>query len=90
MYELHSSALLQELKDLTGMRGAISLSLELLDFVAPIVQKIWSKAARAASWLLVFLIGRSLGLVFKGIKQSMGFRNSSRSNDRQPQDTQFA
>jgi len=52
----------------------VSLLLEALDFATPILQRVGRKAGAAISWLLSALIGRSLGLIFKGIKQSLGIR----------------
>eukprot|EP00891_Asterochloris_glomerata_P009416 jgi/Astpho2/9416/gw1.00145.197.1_t len=37
----------------------------------PLVQNVCTRLGDALSWLLVRLIGRALGLVFKGIKQSL-------------------
>ncbi len=64
----------QELQGLVGWRGAVSLLLEALDFGTPILQRVGGKAAEAVSWLLSALIGRSLGLIFRGIRQSLGMR----------------
>jgi len=55
-----------------GWRGVVSLLLEALDFAAPILQRVGGKAGEAVSWLLSALIGRSLGLIFRGIRQSLG------------------
>ena len=45
--------------------------LEALDFLAPLLQRLGQRGSEAVSWLLVILIGRSLGLVFRGIRQSL-------------------
>ena len=44
----------------------MSLVLEALDFVAPLLQRLIGRAGNALSWLLVRLIGRSLGLIYRG------------------------
>jgi hypothetical protein len=58
----------------------VSLLLEALDFVTPILQRVGRKAGEAISWLLSALIGRSLGLIFRGIKQSLGIRKGGERN----------
>lgn len=63
----------------------MSLLLEALDFAAPIIMQFCRKASQAVSWLLVALVGRSLGLVFRGIRQSLGLRpRRSRREDQTP------
>jgi hypothetical protein len=64
----------QELERLRGWRYALSLFLEALDVAAPLAQAAVSRAGAAISWLLVGLIGRSLGLVYRGVRQSLGGR----------------
>lgn len=64
-----------------GWKAAVSLVLEALDFAAPLVMQICKKGSEAISWLLVALIGRSLGLIFRGIKQSLGMRPKERPRD---------
>ena len=62
----------------------MSLLLEALDFAAPILQKLGGKASEAVSWLLSALIGRSLGLIFRGIRQSLGMRRKGAKSRRTP------
>lgn len=69
----------QELNNLKGWKQAVSLILEALDFATPLILQIGKKGSEALSWLLVALIGRSLGLIFKGIKQSLGFKRERNS-----------
>lgn len=59
------------MRRLKGWRAAVSLLLEALDFLAPILQGFSQRAGRAIAWLLVALIGRSLGLIFRGVRQSL-------------------
>ncbi|KAL2622217.1 hypothetical protein R1flu_002422 [Riccia fluitans] len=60
-----------ELKALTGWRYYYSLYLEFSDVVGPILGMLLTRFGEAVSFLLVRLIGRSLGLVFQGIRQSV-------------------
>lgn len=62
---------MQELEALTGWRYTVSLLLEAADVVLPIVRSCMARVSVAISWLLVKLIGRALGLIFKGVKQSL-------------------
>ncbi|XP_024364560.1 uncharacterized protein [Physcomitrium patens] len=61
----------KELRALTGWRYVYSLYLELSDIVGPLLQVLGKKLGGAVSFLLVRLIGRSLGLIFEGIRQSV-------------------
>ncbi|KAG6550531.1 hypothetical protein Mapa_007900 [Marchantia paleacea] len=60
-----------ELKALTGWRYYYSLYLEFSDVVGPILGMLLTRLGEAVSFLLVRLIGRSLGLVYQGIRQSV-------------------
>lgn len=61
----------KELRALTGWRYFYSLYLEFFDIVGPLLQVLVKKLGEAVSFLLVRLIGRSLGLIFEGIRQSV-------------------
>ncbi len=63
--------LLQELSSLTGLRYYYSTALEAFDFLAPLLERLFSRIGDAMSWLLVRLIGRSLGLIYRGVKESL-------------------
>ncbi|KAL3691859.1 hypothetical protein R1sor_005510 [Riccia sorocarpa] len=60
-----------ELKALTGWRYYYSLYLEFSDVVGPILGMLLTRFGEAVSFLLIRLIGRSLGLVYQGIRQSV-------------------
>ena len=62
---------LQELAGLRGVPFCVSLALEVVDFAAPLLQRLIGRAGDALSWLLVRLIGRSLGLVYRGVRESL-------------------
>ena len=62
---------MQELEELTGWRSLVCLLLELADVAAPILGSAFARLSTAVSWLLVILIGRSLGLVFRGVRESL-------------------
>ncbi len=66
---------MQELDDLKGWRGAVSFVLEFGDIAAPLLRSLFSRLGAAVSWLLVTLIGRSLGLVFRGVRESFAGRS---------------
>lgn len=62
---------LQELEALTGWRYTVGFMLEAADMVLPIFRSCMARVSAAISWLLVKLIGRALGLVYRGVKQSL-------------------
>ncbi|WOL19297.1 hypothetical protein Cni_G28095 [Canna indica] len=64
----------KELRALTGWRYYFSLYLEFCDIGMPIVRAVFTKVRDAISFLLVCMIGRSVGLIFSGIRQSLGWR----------------
>ena len=64
----------QELAALRGWRYAASLALEAGDVAGPLLSGLLARASAFASWLLVRLIGRSLGLVYRGVRQSLAPR----------------
>ena len=66
---------MQELDDLKGWRRAVSILLEFGDIATPLLRSLASRLGAAVSWLLVTLIGRSLGLVFRGVRESFGGRS---------------
>ena len=56
---------------LKGLRYAHSLALEAMDVAAPLLQRLLLRLGDAVSWLLVRLIGRSLGLIYRGVRESL-------------------
>ncbi|RRT49039.1 hypothetical protein BHE74_00053759 [Ensete ventricosum] len=64
----------KELRALTGWRYYFSLYLEFSDISMPLVRSGFAKVRNAVSFLLVCMIGRSVGLIFTGIRQSLGWR----------------
>lgn len=64
----------KELRDLSGWRYYFSLYLEFSDITMPFLRIIIAKVCSAISFLLVTLVGRSLGLIYSGIRQSLGWR----------------
>ncbi|CAL4969149.1 unnamed protein product [Urochloa decumbens] len=64
----------KELRALIGWRYYFSLFLELSDIAMPFVRAAVSKVSAAVSYFWVSMIGRSLGLIFSGIRQSLGWR----------------
>ncbi|KAF9612277.1 hypothetical protein IFM89_038847 [Coptis chinensis] len=64
----------RELRALNGWRYYFSLFLEFSDITMPLVRVIFSKICSAISFFLVCLVGRSLGLIYSGIRQSLGWR----------------
>lgn len=61
----------KELRALVGWRYYFSLFLELSDITMPIVKTVVAKVSDAISFFLVCLIGRSLGLIYSGIRNSL-------------------
>ncbi|KAK8711701.1 hypothetical protein V6N13_146972 [Hibiscus sabdariffa] len=64
----------KELRALTGWRYYFSLFLELSDISLPMVRAVIDKVSNAVSFFLVCLIGRSLGLIYTGIRQSLRWK----------------
>lgn len=64
----------KELRALTGWRYYYSLFLELFDISMPLVKTVVGKVSEAISFFLVCLIGRSLGLIYTGIRQSLRWK----------------
>lgn len=64
----------KELRALTGWRYYFSLFLELSDISMPLVRAVVDKVSKALSFFLVCLIGRSLGLIYTGIRQSLRWK----------------
>lgn len=68
---------MQEVEQLKGLRYAHSLALEAMDVAAPLLQRLLARLGDAVSWLLVRLIGRSLGLIYRGVRESLVPRRRS-------------
>ncbi|XP_021763391.1 uncharacterized protein LOC110728077 isoform X1 [Chenopodium quinoa] len=64
----------RELRALKGWKYYFSLILELSDIAVPMVKVIVSQVRNAISFFLVSLIGRSVGLVYTGIRQSLRWK----------------
>ncbi|KAL6968046.1 hypothetical protein U1Q18_033850 [Sarracenia purpurea var. burkii] len=64
----------KELRALAGWRYYFSLFLELADITMPLIRTIFAKVSDAISFFLVCLIGRSLGLIYTGIRQSLRWK----------------
>ena len=61
----------QELAGLKGTRAAISLFLEAADVATPLIRAAFAAVADVLTFLLTRLIGRALGLIYYGIRQSL-------------------
>lgn len=64
----------KELRALSGWRYYFSLFLELSDISMPMIQVFFNKVSNAITFFLVSLIGRSLGLIYTGIRQSLRWK----------------
>ncbi|KAF5746333.1 hypothetical protein HS088_TW06G00504 [Tripterygium wilfordii] len=64
----------KELRVLTGWKYYLSLYLELADISLPLIKVVIGKISDAISFFLVCLIGRSLGLIYTGIRQSLRWK----------------
>ena len=69
-----------ELARVTGARMLMSMFLEFSDVVVPVARAALNNVKNFTSWLLVTLIGRSLGLVYRGIKESMNGTGNGNGN----------
>ena len=65
-----------------GWKYTASFLLEAADVVLPIFRSCMARVSAAVSWLLVKLIGRALGLIYRGVKQSLVPQQAR--NTRQP------
>lgn len=87
-------AIPQELDSLTGPAAAMCLLLELNDVGAPLLHMLARRLASAVQWLLTTLIGRSLGLIVRGVRQSFtwgqGPKDPSTPPAKEPASTQYA
>uniref|UniRef100_A0A7N0UQK8 DUF3685 domain-containing protein n=2 Tax=Kalanchoe fedtschenkoi TaxID=63787 RepID=A0A7N0UQK8_KALFE len=63
-----------ELRALSGWRYYFSLFIELSDITLPMIKTMISQVSNAISFFLVSLIGRSLGLIYTGIRQSIRWK----------------
>lgn len=61
----------RELGSLLGWQARLSTAMEIGDVVAPLLSRLLARLSRFASWLLVSLVGGGLGLIYKGIRQSL-------------------
>ena len=73
----------EEFRSLTGVQAWVGLWLETWDVAGPVVQRTVAYLTRAVSFLLVSLIGQSLGLVYRGIQQSL--RRADRQKPQRPE-----
>ncbi|KAI3772897.1 hypothetical protein L6452_04091 [Arctium lappa] len=64
----------KELRGLVGWRYYFSLYLEFADITMPFIRTLVAKISDAVSFFLVSLIGRSLGLIYTGIRQSLRWK----------------
>jgi Protein of unknown function (DUF3685) len=80
-----------ELKTLSGMPFMITLALEIRDAIAPPLQAAVTILGRGLVFVLTQVIGRSIGLVGRGVLQGVGYvrgevrsRSAQSVNQRQP------
>ena len=66
--------LLNTVKFMCCRRYYFSLLLELSDISMPLIRAVIDKVSNAISFFLVCLIGRSLGLIYTGIRQSLRWK----------------
>lgn len=71
----------KELEALTGWSAAMCLLLEVNDVAAPLLRSLFARVSTALQWLLTALIGRGLGLIFRGVRQSFRRQPSGRHGD---------
>ncbi|KAM7496207.1 hypothetical protein LguiA_020621 [Lonicera macranthoides] len=64
----------KELRALTGWRYYYSLFLELADITMPLIRTVIAKVSDGVSFFLVCLIGRSLGLIYTGIREALRWK----------------
>ncbi|XP_074317262.1 uncharacterized protein LOC141653405 isoform X2 [Silene latifolia] len=64
----------RELRALKGWRYYFSLVLELTDIALPVAKTVVAQVRNGISFFLVSLLGRSVGLVYTGIRQSLKWK----------------
>ena len=69
-----------ELEKLKGLRLFVSLVLEALDVFVPLLFQAWKNGTKFATYLLVVILGRSIGLVYRGIKDVVDDSTRPRRN----------
>jgi hypothetical protein len=69
-----------ELNALSGWRATLSTCMELGDVLGPLFAGLADRVSAFLSWLLVSLIGRGLGLIYRGVKQSMSGKSSNKQH----------
>lgn len=62
----------RELRDLSGLRLAVTLALEVRDTVAPPLRSTVAFFGKGAVYLLTQVVGRGIGLIGRGILQGIG------------------
>ena len=67
-----------ELDRLEGLPRTVSMAVEACDVALPLVKALWQRLGDALSWLLVSMVGRGLGLVWRGIRMSMSGKGGGR------------
>eukprot|EP00889_Picochlorum_renovo_P005916 jgi/Picre1/32946/NNA_008273.t1 len=68
-----------ELARLTGVKYAISLVIEALDFIRPMMDKALAWVKSAVVWILRNIIGNAIGLVLEGMQQSSLTKKNARA-----------
>lgn len=68
----------RDVQQLSGLRQAVSIAIEAIDVSWPILRGIGLRLRSVASWLLVAIVGHSLGLVGRGIQESLRRGGSGR------------
>lgn len=68
-----------ELAQLTGVKYAISLVIEALDFIRPMMDKALAWVKSGVVWILRNLIGNAIGLVLEGMQQSSLTKKNARA-----------
>lgn len=62
-----------------GWSAVMCLLLEVNDVAAPLLRGLFARVNTALQWLLTTLIGRGLGLIFRGVRQSFRRQPSGRN-----------
>ena len=71
----------RELNSLSGWQTRMSTAMEIGDVVAPLLSRLFARVSRFVSWLLVSLVGRGLGLIYKGVRESLRGGGSGAGRD---------
>ena len=71
-----------QLGALKGVRYGVSLLLEAVDVMAPVLRMLWTRATETVTWVLTYVVGNGIGMVWKGLKLGLKGENKKEKRGR--------